>query len=98
MIDQLLLEMISSLEPVLAKIHGEVASYDHSSTIRHESSCIHVSHESINQRHASTSLSPSLNNLLVILPSIVSAIVDSIRVKDLVSMAEAPIPIEVSPE
>lgn len=98
MIDQLLLEMISSLEPVLAKIHGEVASYDHSSTVWHESCRIHVSHKGIDQRHTSASLSPSLDNLLVILPSIVSAIIDSIRVKDLVSMAEAPIPIEVSPE
>mgnify|MGYP000297763391 CR=1 FL=1 len=54
--------------PVKEEIFGEERSYDHTTSIMHESCGIEFSHGSINDGKPSSPLFPSLEMLLVVLP------------------------------
>ena len=98
MIDQLLFKPVRAESPILLDIHSKVAGDNHAATIRHETSLIHFTHESVDQRHAGHSLSPPVDGVVACLPVIIGAIVDPIAREDFIAMVEAPVSVEISPE
>ena len=86
------------MPPVLLQVHREVASDDHTPTIGHKSSLIHVSHQGIDKWHSSLSITPSVYDIQVSLPIVVVSIVDAITREHLVAILHTPVALEVSPE
>ena len=78
MIYQHLFEVVSSPSPVLLQILRKVTSDNHPTTVWHETGLVHLSHHSIDDRHASLTLSPPLDHVFLNFPSVVGTIVDTI--------------------
>lgn len=98
MIKKSLLKPMCTLSPVLLEIHSEIASDYHSSSVWHEASRVHVSHQCINKGHSCLTLSPPFDNIIHILPVVVRPVIYSILREVLVSVSHEPESIEVSPE
>lgn len=98
MVDQLLLEPVSTPPPILLQVLSEVAGNDHAAAIRHETCLIHISHQCVNQRHACRAFAPPLDNICVRLPIVVLTVVDAILTEHLVSVVHAPESIEITPK
>jgi hypothetical protein len=98
MINELLFEVVRTLPPVLLEVHCQVACHDHPSPVRHEPCFIHLSHQSINQRHPRLALSPPADSLTISLPLVVLPVINAILREDLIGVLHAPIPVKVSPE
>ena len=98
MIDEHLLKVVGAEPPILLQILCQVACYDHTSTIRHESSFVHFSHKSVYNRHSRHAPSPPINDGHISLPIVVSAIVDAIAVKDFLAILHTPVPLVIAPK
>ena len=59
---------MSAKAPVLAQVEGQIRSNDLSASVTHEACCIELSHEGINDRHASLAILPSGDQLRFNLP------------------------------
>lgn len=97
-INQLLLEVVSSPAPVLFQVHGQVACDNHSSSIRHEACLIHLPHQCVNQGHASSAIPPSLDRIFVDFPCVVFSVVDAVSAEYFVAIVHAPVSLEVTPK
>ena len=98
MVDEHLLKVVGAEPPILLQVHGQVACYDHSSSIRHETSFVHLSHESVDYWHSCHAPSPSIYDGHISLPVVVSAIVDAIAVKDFLAILHTPISLVIAPK
>lgn len=98
MIDEHLLKVVGAEPPILLQILCQVACYDHSSPIRHETSFVHFSHKSVYNRHSRHASSPPINDGHISLPIVVSAIVDAIAVKDFLAILHTPVPLVIAPK
>lgn len=98
MINELLLEVVGSVAPVLLQVHAQIACNDHSATIGHEACLIHFPHQGVDDRHPCHSPLPTFNCLGLGLPVVVGAIVNTIAREHFVSVIHAPKPIEVAPK
>ena len=98
MVNEHLLKVVGAKPPILLQVHRKVACYDHTSSIRHESSFVHLSHESIDNWHSRLTLSPPINDSHICLPVVISAIVDTIAVKDLLAVFHTPVSLIIAPK
>ena len=96
MIDQSLLKPVSSISPILFQIHREVACNYSSSLLRHITSLVHLSDEGIYEWHTSQSSLPALYSLIIGLPIVVFAIIDSVSSEHFVLIPHAPVSVEIS--
>ena len=98
MVDEYMLKVVCAEPPILLQVHRQVAGYDLSSTIRHPTSLIHFSHESVYYGHACHPSLPSLDDCHVSLPIVMRPIVDAIALKDGITLVHGPKLVIVTPE
>lgn len=98
MVDKLLLKPVGAPPPILLQVLGQEAGDYHSSPIGHEASSVHVSNQSVDDRVSCATFPPTFDSLHVVLPGIVSSVVDPVGAEYFVAVVEAPIPLEISPE
>ena len=93
-----MLEVVSAEPPILLQVHCQIASNDLSSSVRHPTSLVHFSHESVYYRHTCHPTLPSLDDCHVSLPVVMGPVVDAIALEDGVALVHGPELVIVTPE
>ena len=97
-VDECLLEVVGALEPILLEVLSQVAGDDHAAAVRHEPGRVHVTHQCVDEWHASPAFSPPLHDLRIRFPVVVGTIVDAVRAEALVALPHKPVFVVVAPE
>jgi len=97
-INELLLKIVCAVPPILFYIHRKITGNNHSTTVRHKSGEVELSHKGINDRHTCHATPPPLNDIEICLPIVISAIINPITLEHFVAVEQAPISVEIAPE